>query len=190
MSEHTLVLISGYARAGKDTLAHGLLEWSKKPAAKVAFADALKESANEFMQYLHLEGDFFNDEFKVKHRDFLVSAGTFARSINRDVFAYHLANFVPCTEAPCGEVAQTVVCSDLRYLNEIEVCQEVLTPLGWRVRTVYVATAGVHHANDEEFYSILNIRSHHRFDQEYIFKPEARQDIVREGRNLSLSWRL
>ena len=188
----TLVLIAGFARAGKDTLATGILEWSKRPAAKLNFADVLKEGGNAFMEYLHLQdrGNFFHEQFKVEHRDFLVAAGKFARSLNRDVFAEHLANWTPCQEAPDGEVCQTVVCSDLRYLNEIQVCQEILTPLGWRVRTVYLATAGVYHANDEEFYSILDMKANHRFDQEYIFRPNARQDIINEGRRLALSWQL
>jgi len=188
----TLVLIAGFARAGKDTLATGILEWSRRPAAKLNFADVLKEGGNAFMEYLHLQdrGNFFHEQFKVEHRDFLVAAGKFARSLNRDVFAEHLANWTPCQEAPDGEVCQTVVCSDLRYLNEIQVCQEILTPLGWRVRTVYLATAGVYHANDEEFYSILDMKANHRFDQEYIFRPNARQDIINEGRRLALSWQL
>lgn len=191
-SPPTLVLIAGFARAGKDTLATGILEWCRRPASKLNFADALKEGADEFMTYLHLDrhGSFFNEQFKVEHRDFLVSAGKFARSLNRNVFAEHLANWAPMQEAPDGEIAQTVVCSDLRYSNEIEVCQDILLPLGWRVRTVYVSTAGVYHANDEEFYSILDIRANHRFDQEYIFRPESRQDIVNEGRRLALSWQL
>ena len=188
----TLVLIAGFARAGKDTLASGILEWSKRPAVKLNFADALKEGADAFMQYLHIDrhGSFFDEQFKVQHRDFLVAAGKFARSLHKDIFAEHLANWAPCQEAPDGEVAQTVVCSDLRYLNEIHVCQEILTPLGWRVRTVYLATAGVYHANDEEFYSMLDMKSNHRFDQEFIFRPNSRQDIISEGKRLALSWQL
>jgi len=191
-SPPTLVLIGGFARSGKDTLASGILEWSRRPAAKLNFADALKEAAAEMMTYLHLDkhGSFYDEAFKVKHREFLVSAGKFARSLNKDIFAEHLANWTPCTEAPDGEVAQTVVCSDLRYLNEIHVCQEILTPLGWRVRTVYLTTAGVYHANDEEFYSVLEMRANHRFDQEFIFRPNCRQDIINEGKRLALSWRL
>ena len=90
----TLVLIAGFSRAGKDTLANGLMEWSERRAAKVNFADPLKEFANAMLSYLHLEGDFFNEEFKVKHRDFLVSTGKFARSLNQDVFAEHLARYL------------------------------------------------------------------------------------------------
>lgn len=188
----TLVLIAGFARSGKDTLASGILEWSRRPAAKLNFADALKEGCDAFLEYLHLSerGSFFNEHFKVEHRDFLVSAGRFARSLHRDIFAEHLANYAPCTEAPDGETAQTVVCSDLRYSNEIEVCQEILHPLGWRVRTVFITTSGVYHANDDEFYSVLEMKGAHRFDQEYIFRPDSRQDIINEGRRLALSWQL
>ena len=41
--------------------------------------------------------------------------------------------------------------------------------MGWRVRTVYVATAGIGPANDEEFRSLCEIRETHSFDQEYVF---------------------
>ena len=95
----TLVMIAGFSRAGKDTLANGLMEWSERRAYKVNFADPLKECANAMLSYLHLEGDFFNEEFKIKHRDFLVSTGKFARSLNQDVFAEHLARYLPFVSA-------------------------------------------------------------------------------------------
>ena len=96
MSAPTLVLIAGYARAGKDTLASGILEWSQRPAEHINFADALKEAANHYMDYLGLDGDFFKEDFKVDNRDFLVHAGKFARRMDRDVFARHFANWCPC----------------------------------------------------------------------------------------------
>jgi hypothetical protein len=83
-----------------------------------------------------------------------------------------------------------VVCSDWRYINELRVCQDILWEKGWRVRTVYVATAGVGPANDEELDSIAAIRSEHSFDQEFIFKPNSRNEIMQEGRRLAKSWRL
>ena len=57
MAPPTLVLIAGFARAGKDTLANGLLEWSTRPAEHINFADALKEAGNHFLDYLQLDGD-------------------------------------------------------------------------------------------------------------------------------------
>jgi hypothetical protein len=85
---------------------------------------------------------------------------------------------------------ETVVTSDWRYINELRVAQEILWEKGWRVRTVYVSTAGVGPANDEELDSIAAIRAEHSFDQEFIFKPNSRNQIMTEGRNLARSWRL
>lgn len=188
-SRPTLVMIAGFSRAGKDTLANGLMEWSERRAAKVNFADPLKESANAMLSYLHLEGDFFNEEFKVKHRDFLVAAGRFARSINRDVFAEHLARYLPFVSAD-GEPHQTVICSDWRYLNEYTVVSRIMDEYNWNLRTVYISTAGVLPANDEEAWSVLDMRAEVEFDVELCFKPNSRNDIMAEGRRMARAWKL
>jgi len=190
MAAPTLVLISGFARAGKDTLASGLLEWSTRPAEHINFADALKEAGNHFMDYLGLEGNFMAEDFKCENRDALVAMGRFARRLDKDVFARHFANWVPVMKHHDSVSPETVVCSDWRYINELRVCQDILWEKGWKVRTVYVSTAGVGPANDEELDSIAEIRASHSFDQEYIFKPNARQQIMSEGRILAKSWRL
>lgn len=187
----TLVLVSGYARAGKDTLCHGILEWSKRPNAKVAFADALKQACNTYLADLGLPGDFMDDDFKVTHRDFLVAAGRFARSVDRDVFARHLAKWVPlirCNDGTRDREAETIVCADWRYINELEVCRRMLPD--WRVRTVYVATSCLSPANDEEAWSIDQILTAGVVDQIYIFKPNQRHSIIEEGRRLALTWNL
>jgi len=190
MAAPTLVLISGFARAGKDTLASGLLEWSTRPAEHINFADALKEAGNHFMDYLGLEGNFMAEDFKCENRDALVAMGRFARRLDKDVFARHFANWVPVMKHHDSVSPETVVCSDWRYINELRVCQDILWEKGWKVRTVYVSTAGIGPANDEELDSIAEIRASHSFDQEYIFKPNARQQIMSEGRILAKSWRL
>lgn len=190
MSAPTLVLISGYARAGKDTLATGILEWARRPARKQNFADYLKDAGNDFLMSLNLEGNFHNEDFKVKHRDFLVAAGRVARSINIDIFAENLAHFCPIRMSPDDLAPETVVCSDWRYVNELEVCQEILHDLGWKVRTIYVSTAGVGPANAEELNSILAIREKYAFDLELTFSPDSRNAIMQEGRYIARSWRL
>ena len=190
MAAPTLVLVAGYARAGKDTLCTGLLEWATRPAEHINFADALKEASNHYMDYLGLEGNFFNDEFKCAHRDFLVNAGTFARRLDPDVFARHFANWCPVMKHADQVAPETVVCSDWRYINELRVTQDILWEKGWKVRTVYVATAGIGPANDEEMESIAEIRASHLFDQEYIFKPNSRSQIMSEGRILAKAWKL
>lgn len=190
MAAPTLVLISGFARAGKDCLASGILEWAKRPSRKTNFADHLKDASNDFLWGLNLEGDFHSEPFKVKHRDVLVTLGKFARSLNPSVFAENLAHFAPIQMTP-GEIApETVVCSDLRYLNEVRTCQDILWERGWKVRTVFVSTAGVGPANDEELESICELKAEHSFDQEYVFAPNTRQQIMQEGRHLALNWNL
>jgi len=190
MAAPTLVLISGFARAGKDCLASGILEWAKRPSRKTNFADHLKDASNDFLWGLNLEGDFHSEPFKVKHRDVLVTLGKFARSLNPSVFAENLAHFAPIQMTP-GEIApETVVCSDLRYLNEVRTCQDILWERGWKVRTVFVSTAGVGPANDEELDSICELKAEHSFDQEYVFAPNSRQQIMQEGRHLALNWNL
>ena len=190
MAAPTLVLIAGFARAGKDTLASGLLEWSTRPAEHINFADALKQASNHYLDYLGLDGSFFNEDFKVENRDFLVNAGKFARRLDKDVFARHFANWCPVMKHHDQVAPETVVCSDWRYINELRVCQDILWEKGWKVRTIHVATAGLGPANDEELDSIAEIRASHLFDQEYIFKPNARNQIMSEGRLLARSWKL
>jgi len=190
MAAPTLVLICGFARAGKDSLASGLLEWSTRPAEHINFADALKEAANHYMDYLGLEGDFFREDFKVDNRDFLVHAGKFARRMDRDVFARHFANWCPVMKHHDQPSPETVVCSDWRYINELRVCQDILWEKGWKVRTVYVSTAGVEAANTEELESILAIRERYAFDLEMTFAPNSRNAIMQEGRYIAKTWRL
>ena len=188
--KRTLVLICGYARAGKDTLGDGILEWSEKNAEKINFADSLKDSANVFLDCLDLQGDFHDDRFKDTNRRFLVACGTFARDLKPSVFAEIMAQTVAQGYDDDGMALDTVVCTDWRYLNELIVCQKLLIPLGWKVRTVYISTSGISAANVEEANSICEIRDIVRFDQEYHFDTEQRQLIMHEGRMLAKQWSL
>jgi len=188
--KRTLVLICGYARAGKDTLGDGILEWSEKNAEKINFADSLKDSANVFLDCLDLQGDFHDDRFKDINRRFLVACGTFARDLKPSVFAEIMAQTVAQGYDDDGMALDTVVCTDWRYLNELIVCQKLLIPLGWKVRTVYISTSGISAANVEEANSICEIRDIVRFDQEYHFDTEQRQLIMHEGRMLAKQWSL
>jgi len=185
-----LVLICGYARAGKDTLGDGILEWSEKNAEKINFADSLKDSANVFLDCLDLQGDFHDDRFKDTNRRFLVACGTFARDLKPSVFAEIMAQTVAQGYDSDGMALDTVVCTDWRYLNELIVCQKVLIPLGWRIRTVYISTAGVSAANPEEANSICEIRDVVRCDFEIHFDKDQRQLVMNEGRMLAKQWSL
>ena len=185
-----VILITGYARAGKDTLAEGLQLGAMKRVVRLNFADMLKQACDCYLQVLDLGGSgssrtFRNEAFKVKHRDFLVAAGTFARSIDRDVFV--LAFTRQCRREadvhPGEDIA--VVCSDWRYTNELGIVKYILGDLGWDVVTVQVGTAGVEAANEEEGKSIGDIIRNTPIHVSYGFKPDSKEAIVAEGKNLA-----
>jgi hypothetical protein len=188
--KRTLVLICGYARAGKDTLGSGILEWCESTAEKINFADSLKDTANVFLDCLELRGNFHNEDFKQENRQALVALGTFARALKPSVFADIMAQTVAQGYDDEGMPLDTVICTDWRYLNELTVCQKILIPLGWRIRTVYISTAGVSAANSEEANSICEIRDIVRFDQEYHFDQDQKHSIISEGRQLASRWSL
>lgn len=185
----TLILITGYARAGKDTLAEGIILGSKRLVCHVNFADSLKQSCDCFMQVLQLGGSgssktFRNEAFKIKHRDFLVAAGMFARSIDRDVFALAFSRECKRIAAMHDEPNLTVVASDWRYMNELTIPRIMLGD-DWNILTVQIATAGVQAANEEEGKSIGDIVRNTPFHLSFGFNPDNKQAIITEGKNLA-----
>ena len=184
-----LILITGAARAGKDTLADGLIAGATGPIHRIRFADPLKEAADDFLASLGLDrhGSFLNEGFKSKHRDFLVSAGTFARSLDVDVFAYLMARRAQAFAigTSLAGLRPVVVTSDWRYLNEYRVACSVLGVAGWRIVTVEVSTAGVEPANDEEVRSLGSIRRGVTVDLSFNFAPDSAASIRREGIELA-----
>jgi hypothetical protein len=190
---NNVILITGYARAGKDSLAEGISLASSGPVAHLNFADVLKQACDSYMQSLGIGGSgatntFRNESFKVRHRDFLVSAGKFARSLDRDVFA--LAFTRQCQLiARCNNslgLGTTIVCSDWRYINEVGIVSFILQKEGlWNVHKVIVRTSGVEAANEEEGKSIGEITREVAFDHDFTFLPDSRQRILNEGKDLA-----
>jgi len=190
---NNVILITGYARAGKDTLADGITLAARNPVVHLNFADVLKQACDSYMQSLSIGGSgatntFRNESFKVRHRDFLVAAGTFARTMDRDVFA--LAFTRQCQlVARCNNsigIGTNVVCSDWRYVNEVGIVTTILQSEGlWNVHKVIVRTTGVDAANEEEGKSIGQITREVSFDHDYTFLPDSRQRILNEGKDLA-----
>jgi len=184
-----LVLITGAARAGKDTLADGLIAGANGPIHRIRFADPLKDAADDFLACLGLDrhGSFLNEGFKSKHRDFLVSAGTFARSLDVDVFAYLMVQRAQAFAlgTSMAGLRPVVVVSDWRYLNEWRIVKSVLGIAGWRIVTVEVCTAGVQAANDEEARSLGAIRREVIPDLSFNFTPDSAAAVRREGIELA-----
>jgi len=150
MHKPTVFLITGYARAGKDTLADRILAITG--GRKVAFADTLKEAGNRFFTCLGIESvDLKENAHKVAHRELLVAMGKAARSIDRDIFARHAAE----TARYHILAGRCVVIPDWRYENEHQVVHQIVYPAP--VVRVHILTNGVGPANEEEDDSIHKI---------------------------------
>ena len=174
----TIVLLSGYARSGKDTFAEGMTRYSVD-IKRIAYADALKDAANEYARNLGLSVNFHEETFKAQHRDTLVAMGRFARSIHRDVFVFNL------TEAANRERGHVVV-TDCRYLNETVVTKQLMGEVrGWRVVHLHIETEGVGPANDEEATSIREMLEGVIPDQTYCFKPNSAVTIREVGASVA-----
>jgi len=198
VSQPVVILISGFARAGKDTLADAIIERVKRhhPAGIVSkhpFARCLKDAANEFLVHLNLfpeidDNDFHNEAFKAKHRAALVEMGRVARSINVDVFAEKTAYDIENSrEADYidSEGPHVYLVPDWRYLNEHKVIKQMLVEReGYRMVTVRVDTQGVGPANEEELQSLAEIRRNIAVDYEFDFSPNGKDAIDRAARDI------
>lgn len=182
MHRNTLILITGYARSGKDTLADGIMSACYRPSRKLSFAEELKHKCNQYLEmfgFYKEKCDFFNEQFKTMHRDFLVSAGTLVRSIDRDYWANVVVS--KCLDiARLSQSPQTVIIPDWRYLNEYNAMTRYLPD--WNIITVRVTTSEVLPANDEELLSIAQILREEPFDKEFFFAPNCAEHIRHEGR--------
>lgn len=157
MHRPAVFLLTGFARAGKDTLADRIAAITG--AAKVAFADDLKAAGNRFFTSLGIESvDLKNESDKARFRDLLVACGKAARSVDADIFARHAAE-----RARYNILAgRCAVIPDWRYLNELRVMHKVVHPA--KVVTVYIERAGGQPANEDEARTIGEIVSTHAVD--------------------------
>ena len=179
----TVVLITGYARAGKGTFANAMIDAAKEEGyiEHLNFADCLKLGLNEMLAtfgQLSDATDFFNERFKAQHRDVLVTAGRFARSLDRNVFANVFCKHIK------DYGYSTTICSDWRYLNEFLVVRNDFYATH-RIITVRVNTVGIEAANEEEGKSIGEITREIPIDCDYTFMPNSKTHIEAEGRELA-----
>lgn len=192
MAQPTLILITGYARAGKDTLADGIIGGASGSSKilRRSFADSLKDAGDNFLEDIGLRSDsanFRNEAFKIRHRDMLVALGAGARSINPNVFADLFVNACMDFEVQTGPAGKPplVVASDWRYVNELRVSEFRLLGIGWRIVKVMIETAGVTAANEEEGVSIGKIAREVAPDFVYAFRPDSAHKIYAEGKQLA-----
>jgi len=180
-----LILLCGYSRAGKDTFATGILAANTNYTAH-SLASPLKSIGNEMIERLGLfyydRNDagisgvgFWDEKFKTKHRNVLVTFARFARSINPDVFVNRLISQI---DAISGKT-KNVVITDWRYLNEYRRLKSELND--YNVISVWIETIGIYAANEEEAHSIAEIRREMNWDYEFYFKQNDAQSVHNTG---------
>lgn len=187
MSKPTIVLLCGYARAGKDTFALGMSKAAEPNLIRTSFAYALKDAGDLYLAKLGVcdaDNSFFSERFKLAHRAFLVEAGRTARAVNQDVFANALVARV------AGYENTHVAVTDWRYRNEYEVIRRDLGAIGWKVVTVWLETIGTFAANEEEALTIADIRRNLPFDYEFYFRANSPEAVKEEGKRFAATLRL
>lgn len=184
----TLVLISGFARAGKDTFADGMVATAPDDIFKESFATSLKDAADEYLTNLGIineqssdEKTFHDDAFKTKHRDVLVTMGRFARQLDQNVFARILCESALYYRE--NHQATAVVVPDCRYPNEVTLPKAML--LDWRIVTVRITTTGAEPANEEEERSIFLLDREVIPDHFYAFGQFSAESVRTAGRDLA-----
>ena len=155
-------MITGVARAGKDTFAACMMEkfnGNGNRCEVFKFADVLKERANDVLQAMGVfkQGvvDFHAEDFKVKHRGLLVELGRTLRGVDKDIFARHLnAQVALFMDYAPLDVRPIALVSDWRYLNEYLFLTRHLDA---QIVTVEIQRPGFGPANEEEAGSLADM---------------------------------
>ena len=154
MSTKRIILISGYARSGKDSLATALEKHlAHREPVRVKFANVLKTALGVALQRIGLDVDVFTEDEQQKQaiRPLLVEFGKFARSVDKDVFVKAAWRDI-CDLFQNGK--GVVIVPDLRYVNEINLISLWASSEGWAVTHIRISRMGNRAANEEELQSI------------------------------------
>ena len=154
-----IVAISGYARAGKDTLADGLVsEFHHRDALalKFKFATPLKRAVTRALAHVGVafDAETENEGAKSDVRPLLVAFAQFCRKKDPEVFARATLMAVDSHFKIGMDVA---VISDLRYRNEMEAVSEYCKETGTGILHVDIHRRGVFAAHQEELDSIESL---------------------------------
>lgn len=160
MSTKRIILISGYARSGKDTLANDIL-WEfvnqNRQAAITKFANALKAALQLALNDVGLGHiNVFTEDTREKEllRPLLVEFGKYCRAKDKNVFVNKTIEDV---DALLAQGKEAVMISDCRYLNEAHLVRQFGRAKGICVERVQIARVGTGPANEEEFQSIREL---------------------------------
>ena len=184
MSDKHCVLICGYARAGKDTFAKGIIAGARS-AKRMAYADNLKNALNIAAQHLGVIVDYHRDEDKAIDRDLLVEFGRAMRRRDVNVFANQLAR-----DLDANDTASTIVVPDWRYLNEYRVAVRACREYGYQLHTVQVVRHGWNAANAEEQMSMDEVQAAVPMDETHFATSGDEESVLLAGIRTAKLWNL
>lgn len=191
MSNKRIILISGYARSGKDSLANALLdEFGKvqKEATVTKFANALKAAVQLALNELGLGHiDAFTEDPKLKAllRPLFVEVGKAARAIDKDVFVKRTLKDVG---ALLEQGKEAVMISDCRYLNEAQLVRRFCGERGIYVSRLHITRIGTQAANEEEEQSLKELNRHDHGEDGWHFQEGDTAGIKAWAKRLVRPW--
>ena len=167
MTTKHIIVISGVARSGKDTLANAIAKAMNEThhiqGRVFKFANPLKGSIQTALQAVglgYVDAWTEDTDLKVALRPLLVEFGKYCRSINRDVFVNKTLSDIEDAQRLSPMTHIVPIISDLRYLNEIQrvrswaMHQNVKTKVYW----AHIQRMGQGSANEEEKRSLDELR--------------------------------
>lgn len=178
------VLICGFARAGKDTFAKGLIAGAKD-AKRMAYADNLKDALSLAAHSLGLGINYHDDAEKALDRNLLVEFGRAMRRRDKDIFARQIEHNLIGLQP-----GKTIVVSDWRYLNEYAVAKQACDQYGVNLHTVLIVRHGGLAANEEEAVSMQEVIDAVPFD-DTVFATSGDEDaVLMAGIRTAKLWKL
>ena len=158
-------MITGFAQSGKDTFASALKLHIPSAGNRVEiykFANIMKDLANRQLRFLGMKGDFHDEAFKNKHRDYLIALSRFLRSLDKDLLAKHLfaqiQGDIEFTKIECRPIA---IVSDWRYANEYHFLKKHLDA---DIMTIEICRPGYDGYDLEERDNLTDILSNCKID--------------------------
>jgi hypothetical protein len=178
------VLICGYARAGKDTFAKGLIA-AAQDATRVAYADPIKYALELAAHTLGLGIDYHDDAEKAVDRPLLVEFGRAMRRRDKDIFARQIEHNLISMKT-----GQTLVVSDWRYLNEYAVAKQFCDQYAVKLHTVQIVRHGWIAANEEEAVNMQEVIDACPIDETVFATSGDEESVLMAGIRTAKLWNL
>lgn len=182
-SKH-LVLVCGFARAGKDTFAKGIVA-SAKDAKRLAYADNLKYALMQATHALGLHVNYFDDAEKLQDRDLLVEFGRAMRRRDLNIFARSVVDNLMTLKD-----GQTLVVSDWRYANEYEVAKQACDKWAVNLHAVQIVRHGWNAANEEEAVNMQEVIDSVPMDETIYATSGDEEAVLMHGIRIAKLWKL